>query len=259
MILKLKSKKYFILGGSGTIGSIICRKLFQNGQTIINLDLVDNLKIKSKNYIFVKFDCSKGLKSEQLLKKIVKSKGVPDAFVNVSYPSNNQWSKSSFKKINYKNFKDNLEIHLASYSWSAKIIADQMVKKKIEGSIVLMSSIYSLVAQDIQMYNKTNLSENFSYPIIKGGVNALTKQLASYYGKFSIRVNAICLGGIQGKVKGKKINQDRLFIKRYKSKTFLKRMCKSNDVFGPIYFLTSDLSSYITGSLLVVDGGYTSI
>ena len=63
--------------------------------------------------------------------------------------------------------------------WIAKTIADQMVKHKIKGNIIQLSSIYGLVAQDDNLYKKTNIRENMTYGIIKSSIIHFTKQLAS--------------------------------------------------------------------------------
>ena len=134
-----------------------------------------------------------------------------------------------------------------------------MVKNKIAGSIIQLSSIYGLVGQDQNVYENTEIKENLSYSVIKGGIINLTRQMASYYGKFNIRVNSLCPGGIEGHIAGVKSNQDLNFIKQYSKKTPLKRLGKSEEVASVALFLSSEAASYVTGSTLIVDGGITSI
>ena len=90
-----------------------------------------------------------------------------------------------------------------------------MAKKRVKGSIILTSSIYGIKAQDLTLYEGTNLEENMTYPVIKAGIIQLVKQMSSYYGRLNIRVNAICPGGLEGKIAGKKTSQDKLFKSRY--------------------------------------------
>jgi len=143
--------------------------------------------------------------------------------------------------------------------WLAKLVAENMVKNKIAGSIIQLSSIYGLVGQDQNVYENTEIKENLSYSVIKGGIINLTRQMASYYGKFNIRVNSLCPGGIEGHIAGVKSNQDLNFIKQYSKKTPLKRLGKSEEVASVALFLSSEAASYVTGSTLIVDGGITSI
>ncbi len=101
-------------------------------------------------------------------------------------------------------------------------------------------------------YKQNLFYKNPAYPTAKGAVISFTKYLAAYWGHKGIRVNCISPGGIQN-------NQSNLFIKKYSSKTLLGRMANVEDVIGVIKLLCSDESNYITGSNLVVDGGWTSI
>ena len=63
-----------------------------------------------------------------------------------------------------------------------------MQKNKIKGSIIQLGSIYGVLGQDPNTYEKTNMKENMTYSVIKGGIINLTKQMASYYGKYNIRI-----------------------------------------------------------------------
>ena len=87
----------------------------------------------------------------------------------------------------------------------------------------------------------------------------MTKQLASYYGQSGIRVNIICPGGIEGNVKGKKIKQPLNFMKNYSKQSPLRRLGKPEEIAPSALFLSSEASSYITGTIFLVDGGWTSI
>ena len=109
-----------------------------------------------------------------------------------------------------------------------------------------------MVGQNLNIYQNTNMTENFPYSIIKGGQSNLVKQMASYYGRHKIRVNAVCAGGVFD-------NQNKKFVKNYSKQVPIKRMAKAHEISSTIIFLSSDASSYITGSNLVVDGGWTSI
>ena len=83
--------------------------------------------------------------------------------------------------------------------------------------------------------------------------------MSSFYGKYQVRVNTVCPGGLKGKIAGKKVQQDKLFLKRYIKKTPLRRMTNPEDVAYAILFLSSGASSYITGQSLNVDGGLSVI
>ena len=84
------------------------------------------------------------------------------------------------------------------------------MKKKNQGSIIMISSIYSVVSQDPELYKGTNLVDNQVYPIIKSGINAFTKQMSSFYGKYNIRLNSLSPGGLEGEIKGSKNIQNKV-------------------------------------------------
>ena len=83
--------------------------------------------------------------------------------------------------------------------------------------------------------------------------------MASYYGKFNIRVNTICPGGIKGTVQGVMNKQEKNFVQNYSLKVPLSRLGNADEISYPVLFLASEASSYITGSTLVVDGGWSII
>ena len=251
-IFNIKNKKAFVIGGSGRIGEEVCLALKDVGCEIFNLDIKFNKK-SEKKIKNIYFDSSKSSHIEKKLHQLMKLNGVPNIFINCSYPRTTDWKNNSFKKIKIKSYKKNIDMHLNSYIWTAKIAADNMKKANIEGSIILLSSIYGVVAQDISIYKNTKISESMTYSIIKGGINNFTRQMASYYGKYQIRCNTLCPGGIQIK------SHNSRFLKNYKNKVPLKRFCTATDVAASALFLASDASSYITGSTIMVDGGWTII
>ena len=255
--IKLTNKKVYILGGCGLIGSKIVKNTLSVGAKVIILDI--EKKQIPKNTKYEKFDCSKLKTLEKNFNRIIKKQGCPDVFINCSYPRTSDWDRCSFNQINLKRMSKNIEIHMNSYAWLAKIVADKMVKNKIKGSIINLNSIYGLLGQDLTIYNKTSMKENMPYSMIKGGLANLTRQMASYYGRFGVRVNGICSGGLKGHVAGHSNFQEKHFIKNYEKKVPLKRLGEPDEVANVITFIASDASSYITGSNVLVDGGWTII
>ncbi len=252
-------KNIYILGGKGLIGSELVKLYNTKKDKIIVLDI--NLKkfsSQKKGVTYIKFNCSQNYLSQKNLKEIFKIYGKPDIFINCSYPVSKFWSKSIISNTNYKLFKENIELHLNSYVWIAKLVAKEMKKYK-QGSILLLGSIYGPLAQDPELYRGTGIRENFTYPVIKSGVIGATKQLASFYGKYNIRVNCICSGGIMGHVKGTKNKQSPKFLKKYLSKIMLNHFSKADEIAKACKFFASDMASYVTGQTIFVDGGYSAL
>ena len=97
------------------------------------------------------------------------------------------------------------------------------------------------------MYENTKINNPAAYSVSKSGLNYLTKWLAVELAP-KVRVNSISLGGV-------KRSQEKKFLKKYIKDTPLKRMAVENDIIGSIIFLGSNMSSYMTGQNIVIDGG----
>ena len=263
---RLSNKTAFVVGGLGLIGKEVCKAFAVAGAKTIIID-VDAEKGKSFYNImhsegydatFELFDCANMLLIENKFKKIIKRNNCPDVFINCSYPRTKNWNKSSFKSISLDSFRENVDIHMNSYAWLARLVAESMIKKTNSGSIIQLGSTYGVVGQDLTIYEGTEMHENMTYAAIKGGIINLTRQLASYYGQFNIRVNTLCPGGLTGHVAGTSDNQNLLFVEQYNKKTSLKRMGLPEEIASTALFLASDAASYITGATIMVDGGWTT-
>ena len=158
-----------------------------------------------------------------------------------------------------KSFRENVDIHMNSYAWLARLAAESMIKNENGGSIIQLGSIYGILGQDLTVYEGTEMHENMTYAAIKGGITNLTRQMASYYGQFEIRVNNLSPGGLLGHVAGKSDTQNPNFVKQYSKKTPIRRLGKAEEVASTALFLASEASSYITGATIMVDGGWTAI
>ena len=258
-LFNLKGYEVYIIGGSGLIGSQIVRAFQEFGASITVFDIDIKKKKNNRKTKYVKFNCANEKNIKNFFSNYIKKNKCPDVFINASYPVTKDWKKNTFKEINFNSYKKNIELHLNSYVWIAKTIADQMQKKHIYGSIIQLSSMYGLIAQDDNLYKKTNVSENMTYGIIKSSTIHFTKQMASHYGKHNIRVNNLVIGGIKGHIKGSKKKQDKSFLKKFNLKVPLKRMGTPQEIPSSVIFLASPASSYITGANIVIDGGYSII
>jgi len=126
----------------------------------------------------------------------------------------------------------------------------EALTKSGHGSVINIGSIYGMVGPDMSLYDNTSLGNPAAYAASKGGLLQLTRWLATVMAP-DVRVNAITLGGVQR-------NQPKVFHTRYVSRTPLRRMATEEDVKGAIAYLASDLSAYVTGHNLLVDGGWTA-
>lgn len=137
---------------------------------------------------------------------------------------------------------------------SAAFLLSQQARKALtrsgRGSIILFGSIYGLVGPDWGLYAGTRLANPVGYGASKGGLLQVMRYLATAYAP-SVRVNTISPGGV---LRG----QPAAFRRRYESRAPLGRMAVEEDIKGAVAYLASDLSAYVTGHNLVVDGGWTA-
>jgi len=252
-VFSLKNRTAFIMGGKGLLGSEITKAISSYDANTIILDINEQWDNDFDNIIYKYFDCSNLDNIETALNDIIDEFGCPDVFINCSYPRTDDWKKSSFTDISLHSYQKNIDIHLNSYVWLAKLIANHMVTSRKKSSIIQLGSIYGILGQDLTVYEGTEMKENKSYSVIKGGITNLTRQMASVYGQYGIRVNTICSGGIRNS------NQDATFVDQYSRKVPLGRLANASEVASTALFLASDAASYITGATITVDGGWTAV
>ena len=125
-----------------------------------------------------------------------------------------------------------------------------LMRKAEAPNILNIASIYGVLGPDMGLYEGTKMGNPAAYAASKGGLIQLTRWLATVLAP-DIRVNALSAGGIAR-------GQDAKFVERYTAKVPLGRMGSEDDIAKAMLFLTSDLSSYVTGQNLLVDGGFSS-
>ena len=259
---QLKNKNIIINGGMGLIGQEVCLACIDLGANIIILDnnteeikkFKKKHKLLSKKFNILKLNTSSEKDIQKFGIHLNKMKKI-DCYINTSYPKDKHWAENNFSNITLNSFNKNVKNNVISYCWLTNLIAEKM-KKKNNGSIILLGSIYGVVAQDLSIYKGTNISENISYSFIKGGVQNYVKLMASYYGKYNLRINCISPGGVYDKDSK---SQNKKFIRNYTNKVPLKRLANPSEIASAVVFFASDASSYITGTNIMVDGGWTAI
>lgn len=249
----LKKKNILITGGSGFLGSQITQALL--GEKA-NVYIIDIQKPKKNKFVkFFKSDITSEIELNKILNYFKKNKKKIDVLINnaaIDYPP----LHSKKNNLGLETFPENLwnkdiSVSLTGSYLCTKVFGSYMSKFK-KGAIINVSSDLGIIAPDQRIYNKSGFIKPLTYSVVKHGIIGLTKYTASYWGKKNIRCNAVAPGGIYN-------NQDSLFVKKLNKLIPLGRMARKKEYNGLILFLCSDLSSYLTGSVIVADGGRTII
>jgi len=265
-LFNLGEKVAIVTGGLGLIGKYHCRALAEAGATVIVADID---KFKAEEFAFELGNDSIGGEMDvtnpesikdarnHVIKKyghidiLVNNAAVNDMFENPSA----ELEQSMFENYPLEMWNKMLDANLTGVFLCSQIFGKEMVKQG-KGSIINIASTYGIVAPDQSLYKDEEGNQTFykspAYPVTKGGVIAFTKFLASYWGRSGVRINALSPGGVEN-------SQKEFFIKNYSGKTPLGRMAAPSDYKGALVFLASDASAYMTGSNLVIDGGFTIV
>ncbi|MBR9706181.1 SDR family oxidoreductase [Candidatus Pacearchaeota archaeon] len=256
---RLDEKVAVVTGGLGLIGREISISLAQAGAKVLVLDIEiakgekfeKECKKEKLDVKFFRFDVTDIKALDNTISQLFNVEGPIFVWVNTAYPRTKDWGLD-LGKVKSETWQNNVDMHMNSYCLMTKTIAELMKKSKIGGSIINFGSIYGVVAPDFEIYKGTGMNNEGTYAAIKGGIINFSRFAASYYGKYCIRVNCICPGGVFD-------NQNEEFLKNYEMKTPLKRMANPDEIASATLFLASDASSYMTGTTLMVDGGWTCI
>jgi NAD(P)-dependent dehydrogenase (short-subunit alcohol dehydrogenase family) len=246
--INLKNKVAVVTGATKGIGRSAAIAMHQVGASIIaigrNTDELASLKKKLKTRIqCIECDINDYQKISNEIKKIKKIDIlVNNAGTNLPEP---------FLKVKKSSLETLLNINTKAAFNIAKLCTDKMLKlksrKKVGGSIIHTSSIFGLVAGP----NRT------VYSMTKFGIEGLTKGMAVDLAKFNIRVNSICPTFV-ATPRAKKYLTNKKFNKYVLSNIPLGRIATESDVATAITYLSSNAASMITGSSIVIDGGWTA-
>ncbi|MFM7023960.1 MAG: SDR family oxidoreductase [Flavobacteriales bacterium] len=242
----LKDKVIVVTGGNGLLGSKMLQFAREAGAIGISVDIMADEKDPYQS----KIDISSKESVDKCVEGIIAKYGRIDGWVNNAFPRTKDW-QTKFESVPFASWQQNVDMHLNGYFLCCQVVLEKM-KKQQSGCLVNMASIYGVTGPDFSIYEGTEMTSAAAYSAIKGGLVSFTRYLASYYGSFNVRVNAVSPGGIFD-------NQNPVFVQNYIRKTPLKRMGRPEDIAPAIVFLLSDGASYITGHNLVVDGGWTII
>lgn len=218
--------------------------IITGSEGLLGKELVNHLQTKHK---ILKLDLSLGhdLTNEKFVKSWFK-KNKADSLINcfaMNDHVDDKRKKQTLFNIPLDSFSNYLNVNLtALFS-----VCREFARNNRKGTIVNFSATTGIVSARPDLYNGAH--KHVGYSVSKAGVINLTKYLATHLGP-SIRVNCVAPGGV-------KFKQDSNFIKKYSKHTPMGRMMKKNELNSLIEFLSSEDSSYVTGAVMVIDGGWT--
>ena len=267
-LFSLKDRVAVVTGGLGQLGLQFSLTLCNYGAKVAVLDITD--KRKKENIDFEKYldsgqiktfktDITKRTLLENTLEDIKNSLGIPSILINNagidSPPGADSSENGPFEDYSEESLDRIIDVNIKGVFLCSQVFGGEMAKNKF-GSIINIASVYGIVSpnQDVYEYKRKDGQlwyKPVSYSITKSAILNLTRYLATYWAKKNVRVNTLSPAGIFN-------NQDKEFLVEYNKRMPLGRMANENELNGAIIFLASDASSYMTGSNLIIDGGWTA-
>jgi len=259
-LISLKGRRALITGATGGIGQEIALTIAELGGDLILVDRPNSNYTLIKNRILndwqVDIQCIEcdleSIDSRDHLIEVISQSGLNlDILINNAAfvgESNLEGWVEDFSKQSLETWRRALEVNITAPFHLAQSFS-HLLSESCGGSIINISSIYGINAPNYSLYTGTNMGNPAGYSVSKGGLIQFTRWLATTIAP-NVRVNAISPGGVWR-------NQPKKFVERYESQTPLRRMATEEDFKGIIAYLASDLSAYVTGQNIVVDGGWT--
>lgn len=253
----LKERSVLLTGGTGHIGQVVAETLLELGARVAIVDM-DKASCEERARTLgpaaFPFPCDLANEKDtrETIRAIIRFFGGLDVLIHcAAYVGTTQvagWGVP-FEEQTVTAWDAALRVNLTSAFVMAQESREALAASR-HGSIILFSSIYGMVGPDMGLYTGTAMANPAGYGASKGGLLQLTRYLATVLAP-DIRVNAITPGGVWR-------NQPEIFRERYESRTPLQRLATEEDLKGSVMFLASDLSAYVTGQNVVVDGGWTA-
>ncbi len=183
--------------------------------------------------------------------------GIPSVLVNnagIDQPPSAEDHSYRMEDVPIEISRQIFEVNTLGTFQAAQVFGAEMANAR-RGSIINVGSLYASVSPDARFYDHLPQDPPFlkppAYGASKAAVVSLTKYLATVWGRFGVRVNALSPGGVAA-------DQDPEFTKKFCARVPLGRLAEHDDLVGPLQFLASDASAYVTGAELRVDGGFTA-
>jgi NAD(P)-dependent dehydrogenase (short-subunit alcohol dehydrogenase family) len=253
----LSGRRALVTGAAGGIGRVMAQTLAELGADLVLVDrpgavyeAIAGQAAEDRRVAVETIDCDLELtdERERLIRRV--SEGRLDILINNAAfvgTSNLEGWATAFEQQSLDTWRRALEVNLTAAFHLTKGLSG-VLRDSGRGSIINVASIYGQYGPDYSLYEGTALGNPAAYGASKGGLIQLTRWLATTLAP-GVRVNAISPGGVQRQ-------QPASFVDRYVARTPLGRMATEDDFRGVVGFLAGDLSAYVTGQVIAVDGGW---
>jgi NAD(P)-dependent dehydrogenase (short-subunit alcohol dehydrogenase family) len=259
-LMSLEGRVAVITGGAGRIGEAFCHALAELGAAIVIMDIAQEAAEERADQIAQQYgvranayvaDVSREDVVEAAIAKAEAELGRVDILINsAAYPKLSLADDGiQIETQQLAHWKANLDVMLTGAFLMTRACAPYL-RNSGHGTVINIASIYGLLGPDMRLYDGTEMGNPAYYSAAKGGLVQLTRYWATTLAP-AVRVNCIAPGGVWRQ-------QPESFHERYKSRTPLGRMATEEDLKGAAAYLASDLSAYVTGQVIAVDGGWTA-
>jgi NAD(P)-dependent dehydrogenase (short-subunit alcohol dehydrogenase family) len=270
-LFSLEGRTAVLTGASGFLGRTFAETLLVNGARVIAIGRSERLEKETHDWS-VRFgkDRVTSLRVDMYdldafgkgLEQIASEEPQIDILINNAHELGPETGfnvpDGSIEEGSYAQWMRNLT---GGVYWAALTV--QKIGKRMQaerrGSIINISTMYAIVAPSPRLYEGTKFINPPAYSASKAALLSFTRYIASFWGMYGIRANAILPGPFSNTEDAgpNAVKHDDVFIDRLKARTCLGRIGYPAELAGALIFLASDASSYITGQAIVVDGGWT--
>ncbi len=255
-LFDLTGRVALITGGTGHLGSAMARALAEVGASVV-ITSRDRSKAETAAAALPRIGKAQHLGAEldhmqpesltERFADVVQRAGQVDVLVNNGHAAQG----SDWTTVTPEQFNQQLA-NATGYFELSRVFRQHLVDRHAPGSIILLGSMYGVVASYADAYEGVCPASPVAYHALKGGIVHMTRHLAAYWAKDHIRVN--CLS--PGPFPTEKVPAE--MVSRLTTKLPMKRMGQPHELKGAIVFLASDASSFMTGQNLLIDGGWTA-
>jgi NAD(P)-dependent dehydrogenase (short-subunit alcohol dehydrogenase family) len=256
-LFDLDGRVAVVTGGMGQLGQVYLAGLAQRGMRVASFDVATGAVPEGVRAYGV--DVTDRVSIVHALDDLVAEWGVPHVLVNNagldSPPDAPAEEVGPFEDYPEAAFDAVMDVNVKGTVLSCQVVGGAMAREG-RGSIVNISSVYGLLSppQDLYEFRRT-AGETFfkpvAYSVSKSAVLNLTRYLATYWAAEGVRVNTLTLAGVWN-------DQQQEFLDAFAARSPMRRMLDAEEALGALVFLASDASSYVTGSNVVVDGGWSA-